>query len=42
MAQKQRDIAGDYYKKAIQFGALTVRERIRRLIFPIYNLIKNK
>lgn len=40
LSQRKIGVANEYYKKAHSFGHLTIRSWIRRLIYPIYNLIK--
>lgn len=40
MAQNEFKIANEFYNKARQYGGLSIREWSRRIIFPIYNIIK--
>lgn len=40
MAQNEFKIANEFYSKARQYGGLSIREWSRRIIFPIYNIIK--
>lgn len=40
MAQNKFKIANEFYSKARQYGGLSIREWSRRIIFPIYNIIK--
>lgn len=42
LRQSNTKIAREYYKKAAQFSGLTIRERFRRLLFPLYNLLHKK
>ncbi len=40
MAQKQFKLANNYYKLASQYGNLAISVWMRRLAFPIYNIIR--
>ena len=40
MGQKKYGIARRYYKESKKYGRLTTKLWIRRLVFPLYNLIK--
>lgn len=40
MASNNFKIANEYYRKASKFRGLSVRVWLRRLIFPLYNIIK--
>lgn len=40
MAQNKFKVANEFYSKAGQYGGLSIREWSRRIIFPIYNIIK--
>ena len=42
MAQNNFKVANEFYNNASQYGGLSVREWFRRLVFPIYNIIKRK
>ena len=42
MAQNIFKVANDFYSKASQYGGLSAREWFRRLVFPIYNIVKHK
>ena len=42
MAQNNFKIANEFYSKASQYGDLSAREWFRRLVYPIYNIIKRK
>ena len=41
MDQNNFKVANEYYRKANQYGSLTIKEWIRRFIAPVYNIIKN-
>lgn len=40
MAQNNFKVANEFYNKASQYGTLSTREWLRRIVYPIYNLIK--
>ena len=40
MAQKKYNKAHEYYKKAKSYGHLPIKTQLRRIVFPIYNLVK--
>lgn len=40
MAQNNFKVANEFYNKASQYGALSIREWLRRIVYPIYNLVK--
>lgn len=40
MAQKKYNEANKFYMNARQYGGLTYREWFRRLVYPIYNILK--
>lgn len=40
MAQNNFKVANEFYNKASQYGALSTREWLRRMVYPIYNLVK--
>ena len=42
MAQNNFKVANEFYSKASQYGGLSAREWFRRLVFPIYNIVKRK
>ena len=42
MAQNNLKVANEFYSKAKQHGGLSVRERFRRIVFPVYNIIRHK
>ena len=42
MAQNNFKVANEFYSKASQYGGLSAREWFRRLMFPIYNIVKRK
>lgn len=42
MTQNNFKVANEFYSKASRYGGLSVREWFRRLVFPIYNIIKRK
>lgn len=42
MAQNNYKVANEFYSKASQYGGLAAREWFRRLVFPIYNIVKRK
>lgn len=42
MAQNNFKVANEFYYKASQYGGLSAREWFRRLVFPIYNIVKRK
>ncbi len=42
MAQNIFKVANEFYSKASQYGGLSARELFRRLVFPIYNIVKHK
>ena len=42
MAQNIFKVANDFYSKASQYGGLSAREWFRRVVFPIYNIVKHK
>ena len=41
MAQNKFKVANAFYSKARQYGGLSIKEWFRRIVFPIYNLIRN-
>lgn len=42
MAQNNFKVANEFYSKASLYGGLSAREWLRRLVFPIYNIVKRK
>ena len=42
MAQNNFKVANEFYSKASQYGGLSAREWFRRIVFPIYNVVKRK
>lgn len=42
MAQNNFKVANEFYSKASQYGGLSAREWFRRIVFPIYNIVKRK
>lgn len=40
MGQKSYSVANEYYSKARQYGGLSFRTWMRRLAFPIYNILR--
>lgn len=42
MAENNFKVANEFYSKASQYGGLSAREWFRRLVFPIYNIVKRK
>ena len=42
MAQNNFKVANEFYYKASLYGGLSAREWFRRLVFPIYNIVKRK
>lgn len=40
MNQNNFKEANKYYRKAIQYGGLTIKEWIRRILAPVYNIVK--
>ena len=40
MSQNKFSVANEYYKKAQNYGSLSMRNWLRRIAFPFYNLIK--
>lgn len=42
MAQNNFKVANEFYSKASQYGGLSAREWFRRVVFPIYNIVKRK
>ena len=42
MAQNNFKVANEFYNKTTLYGGLSAREWLRRLVFPIYNIVKRK
>lgn len=42
MARNNFKVANEFYSKASQYGGLSAREWFRRIVFPIYNIVKGK
>ena len=42
MAENNFKVANEFYSKASLYGGLSAREWFRRLVFPIYNIVKRK
>lgn len=42
MAQNNFKVANEYYSKASQYRGLSAREWFRRIVYPIYNIVKRK
>ncbi len=42
MGQNNFKVANEFYGKASQYGGLSAREWFRRIVFPIYNIVKRK
>ena len=42
LAQKKYAVANEYYAQARSYGQLTIKEWARRIVFPIYTIIKGK
>lgn len=42
MAQNNFKVANEFYSKASRYGGMSAREWFRRLVFPIYNIVKGK